>query len=281
MAETATVGAYAALNARAARSYQRRRRRNRLMQIGLGAGVPLALLLLWQAGSMFGLIDERFFPAPSTIVERAGTDITERNLLGDLGVQLQASLIRIVVGIVLGVSTGILVGTLMGSVTAVRHALSPLVYALYPMPKLAILPLLLIIFGIGDTSKIMLVTLGVFFVVCLSAFSGTLYTSQVYADVAKAFAFPRMMRYWRVVLPAALPSIMNGVKLGIGQALILVVSVEFVSSNDGIGYFIWQSWQTLDIPRMFIGLICVALGGAGAVLLGDLCERMLVPWAKR
>jgi ABC-type nitrate/sulfonate/bicarbonate transport system permease component len=281
MASTATLPAYADLNAKAAEGYRRRQRRDRTLRLVLGAGVPIVLILLWQVGSKLGIIDARFFPAPSTIVSRAVQDISERGLLSDLGTQVMASLIRIAAGIVIGVSCGIVVGTLMGSVAAIRYALSPLVYALYPMPKLAILPLLLIVFGIGDVSKIILVSLGVFFVVCLSAFSGTLYTNQIYNDVSRAFAFPSTMRYWRVVLPAALPAIMNGVKLGIGQALILVVSVEFVNSNDGIGYFIWQSWQTLDIPRMFIGLICVAIGGAAAVLLGDVCERMLVPWAKR
>lgn len=268
------------INERAERSHRRRRRNDRALQIGLGAGVPVLILLLWQVSSTVGLVDHRFFPAPTVIVSRAADDIDAGTLLGDLGKQLRASVVRIAAGIAIGVTSGILVGTLMGSIRAVRYALAPLVYALYPMPKLAILPLLLVAFGIGDVSKIALVSLGVFFVVGLSAFNGTLYTNQIYEDVAHAYAFPRLMRYWRVVLPAALPSIMSGVKLGIGQALILVVSVEFVNSNNGIGYFIWQSWQTLDIPRMFIGLLCVALGGAGAVLLGDLCERLLVPWAR-
>ncbi|MGH3663467.1 MAG: ABC transporter permease [Micromonosporaceae bacterium] len=279
--ETAAPPDFADLKARAGRGYRRRRRRDRMLRVLLGAGVPLALIVLWQIGSTVGVIDERFFPAPSVIAERAMQDIAERNLLSDLGAQLRASLVRIVAGIGIGVTTGVVAGSLMGSVAAVRHALSPLIYALYPMPKLAILPLLLIVFGIGEASKITLVSLGVFFVVCLSTFSGTLYTNPIYHDVSRAFALPRAMTYWRVVLPAALPSIMSGVKLGIGQALILVVSVEFVSSNNGIGYFIWQSWQTLDIARMFIGLICVAIAGAAAVLLGDACERVLVPWAKR
>lgn len=280
MATDVAPRAHTDINVRAERSYRRRRRNDRALRIGLGAGIPIALLLLWQLSATLGIIDERFFPAPTVIVSRAIEDAVAGTLLGDLGTQLKATLVRILAGIAIGVTSGILVGTLMGSVRAIRYAIAPLVYALYPMPKLAILPLLLIVFGIGDVSKIALVSLGVFFVVGLSAFSGTLYTSQVYEDVSHAFAFPRLMRYGRVVLPAALPSIMSGVKLGIGQALILVVSVEFVNSNNGIGYFIWQSWQTLDIPRMFIGLLCVAIGGAAAVLLGDLCERLLVPWAK-
>jgi ABC-type nitrate/sulfonate/bicarbonate transport system permease component len=87
------------------------------------------------------------------------------------------------------------------------------------------------------------------------------------------------MRYRYVILPAAMPSIMNGVKLGIGQALILCVSVEFVSSKDGIGAFIWQSWQTFNIPSMFVGLFCIAAAGALAVFGGDALEKKLVPWA--
>jgi len=278
---SAEVSEYAEINARAAASYRRRRIRDRMLRIGLGAGVPIVLILLWQVASVTESIDARFFPAPSTIASRAYDDMAHGDLLSELWVNLRASLFRIGAGLFFGVTIGTVVGTLMGSVRFIRYSLAPLVYALYPMPKLAVLPLLLIIFGIGDVSKILLVSLGVFFVVALSAFSGTLYSPAIYHDVANAFGFPRLMRYRKVVLPAALPSIMSGIKLGIGQALILVVSVEFVSSNDGIGAFIWESWQTLDIPQMFIGLLCITILGAAGVLLGDALEHRLLPWAKR
>jgi NitT/TauT family transport system permease protein len=80
------------------------------------------------------------------------------------------------------------------------------------------------------------------------------------------------------VVPAALPSIVTGLKLGLGQALILVVSAEFVAAQEGLGHFIWDSWQVLDVSRMFMGLIVVAITGGGAVLIGETLERRLTPW---
>ncbi|MBO0828065.1 MAG: hypothetical protein J2P24_09810, partial [Streptosporangiales bacterium] len=173
-------------NVTAERNYRRRRRNDRSLRIALGAGLPILLLLAWQVSSSADILDKRFFPAPSVIVARAIEDAASGTLLGDLGKQVVATLIRIAIGIAVGVTSGILLGTLMGSVRVIRYALAPLVYALYPMPKLAILPLLLIAFGIGNVSKIALVSLGVFFVVGLSAFSGTLYTPQIYEDVSHA-----------------------------------------------------------------------------------------------
>lgn len=255
------------------------RRNDKLQRGALGLGLPVVLLALWQFASASGVVDERFFPAPLTIVQRAANDIMHNGLLQRIGAEFAVSMGRIALGLVIGVVGGILIGTALGTVKRLRYALGPFVYAVYPMPKLAILPLLLILFGIGNASKVTLVALGVFFVVCISTLSGTLYTSQMYRDVAQTFSLPRLMRYRYVTLPAAMPSIMNGVKLGIGQALILCVSVEFVSSDDGIGAFIWSSWQTFSIPSMFVGLFVIAAAGALAVLAGDLLERKLIPWA--
>ena len=88
-----------------------------------------------------------------------------------------------------------------------------------------------------------------------------------------------MTGWLHVVLPSAMPAIVTGLKLGLGQALILVVSAEFVSADDEIGHYIWDSWQVLAIPRMFVGLVAVTAIGGIAVLLGTVAERRLVPWA--
>jgi NitT/TauT family transport system permease protein len=166
----------------------------------------------------------------------------------------------------------------MGLSTTVRFCLGPLVTATFPTPKLAIFPLLIVIFGLGDASKIALITLGVFYMTCLSTVSGVLYSNPLHRDVARAFRIPAWTRWSRIVVPAALPSIVTGLKLGLGQALILVVSAEFVAAQEGLGHFIWDSWQVLDVSRMFMGLFVVAITGGGAVLLGEMMERRLTPW---
>jgi NitT/TauT family transport system permease protein len=92
---------------------------------------------------------------------------------------------------------------------------------------------------------------------------------------------PTLTRWMRVAIPSAMPAIVSGLKLGLGQALILVVSAEFVSSENGLGSFIWKSWQVLDISRMFMGLVAVAATGGLALFIGSQAERYLIPWANR
>ncbi|HLH69648.1 MAG TPA: ABC transporter permease [Candidatus Dormibacteraeota bacterium] len=261
--------------------WMRRHRRDLALQVVLGGGLPVLLLGLWQLGADVGIIDQRFFPSPVRIVARSYDDVVNHGLLPELAHDVQITLIRLLIGFAIGGAIGILCGLAMGNVRMVRDALSPLIYATYPMPKIAILPLLLIIFGIGNVSKVAVVAVGVFFVTCLSTVTGVLYCNPIFRDVGRSFGFPVLVQYTHIVIPAALPAIMNGLKLGIGQALILVVSAEFVSANDGLGYFIWSSWQIFDISRMFLGLACLAIGGAIAVIGGDLLERWLVPWGNR
>jgi NitT/TauT family transport system permease protein len=258
----------------------RRRRRDLMLKLGLGFGFPLLLLLLWQALSNTGVMDRRFFPAPFTILVSARDLLLDPDdragLLTDVGITLW----RVLIGYVVGSLSGIVLGTVMALNLPVRYAFAPLVGITYPTPKLAIFPLLIVVMGIGDASKIVLVGLGAFFMTCMNSFTGVRFTNPIHHDLAKAFRIPAWTRWMRVILPGALPSIVTGLKLALGQALTLVVSVEMVSSQDGLGHFIWQSWQILDIPRMFLGLVVVALFGGFAVLFGDFIERLLTPWAR-
>ncbi|HWM82269.1 MAG TPA: ABC transporter permease [Pseudolabrys sp.] len=255
------------------------RRLRTTKQIVLGVGFPLFLLLLWELAARIGLIDQRFFPAPSRVASGMVallSDPDERaRLLFDIGATYQRLALGYVIGSVLGIVTGVAMGL---SINA-RFALGPLVNATFPTPKLAIFPLLIVIFGLGDASKVALIAFGVFYMTCLSTLSGVLYSNPLHRDVAQAFRIPAWTRWSRIVVPAALPSIVTGLKLGLGQALILVVSAEFVAADRGLGQFIWDSWQVLDVSRMFVGLVVVALTGGAAVLLGEILERRLIPWS--
>ena len=257
------------------------RRRQALQRILLGAGFPIFLLAVWQLCAMLGLIDQRFFPPPTRIASVAVSVFTspvEAKLVAN---DVVATMGRVVWGYIIGALLGIIAGAFMGLYRPVRYALAPMVYATFPTPKLAIFPLLIIIFGLGDGSKTALVALGVFYMTCINTLSGVLYANPIYHDFAKAFRLPLHVQWFRVIVPSALPSIMTGLKLGIGQALILVVSSEFVSASDGIGYYIWNSWQILDISRMFVGLLIVSVLGGVAVVLSNSAERALIPWVKR
>jgi ABC-type nitrate/sulfonate/bicarbonate transport system permease component len=259
----------------------RARRTKAILKVVLGVGFPCLLLLLWELLANFGVIDRRFFPAPSKIF------VGMIHLLGDPGergrliVDIVATYQRLVIGYGLGATLGVVTGVAMGLSSTVRFCLGPLINATFPTPKLAIFPLLIVIFGLGDASKIALITLGVFYMTCISSLSGVVYSNPIHHDVARAFKIPAWTRWSQIVVPSALPQIVTGLKLGLGQALILVVSAEFVAAQEGLGHFIWDSWQVLDVSRMFMGLIVVALTGGAAVIFGEMLERRLIPWAKR
>ncbi len=262
-----------------ARRSLRRRRDQTIVRYTLGVICPLVLLAIWQVLDLTGVIDQRFFPPPTRVftdgIGILGNAGQRDQLLADTVVTLR----RLGIGYGLGALSGVAMGTAMALYAPLRYAFSPVVYGTFPMPKIAIFPLLIALFGIGDGSKLALVTMGVFYMTCINTLSGVLYANPIHRDVIRAFRIPRLTGWLHVVLPSAMPAIVTGLKLGLGQALILVVSAEFVSADDGIGHYIWDSWQVLAIPRMFVGLAVVTAIGGIAVLLGTLAERRLVPWA--
>src|SRR5258705_9030923 len=181
------------------------RRRERLMSIGS----PVALLLAWEAAARFGFIDVRFFPAPSAIVLVMIRMLASGELIEHILISLQ----RITLGFLLGGIPAIVIGITMGISRPVRALVDPLIVATYPIPKSAILPFILLIFGLGEMSKIVMVAIGVFFPIAINATAGVLQISPIYLDVGKSFNASRWDTFRTIALPGALPFIMTGIKL--------------------------------------------------------------------
>jgi ABC-type nitrate/sulfonate/bicarbonate transport system permease component len=257
---------------------RRRQTRERRKRLAWAILTPVTLLALWEIASRVGILDQRFFPSPVNIVADSFGFVTDSRLRGQLLHNLAESGTRLALGFVLGTVAGLVVGLAMGLHPVTRYALGGVINGTYSLPKLTLFPLMIVFFGIGNTSMIALVALGVFFMVSINTTSGVIYSSPVYDDVARSFELPRLVRLRLITIPAAIPSVISGIRLGFGQALIIVVSTEFVSGNGGIGYLIWNSWQILDVPMMFVGLTIVGLTGwlvsAGINRLG----KALAPW---
>lgn len=166
----------------------------------------------------------------------------------------------------------------MGLSRIVRAALKPMVGALYPIPKTAIFPLLLLIFGIGEPSKYAIVAIGVFFLVLLNTMAGVLSIEPVYIDVGRNFGANRRDVFRTIALPGALPLIFTGLRLAWGNALLLIVVAEIIGARSGIGAFIWNSWQTFQVERMYVGLLAISFIGYLSFLIIDELQRWLVPW---
>ncbi len=236
---------------------------------------PLAVLGLWEVLSRTGVIDDRFWPAPSTLVGTFRQLLVDGDLLGDVG----ATLYRVLGGFLLGAIPGVLLGLAMGLFWPVRVFLMPIATTIYALPKISLLPLVLISFGRGESSKLFMVALSIFFLVVLSTMSGVLAIDQPYRDVARNLGASRWQTFLTVAFPGAMPATFTGLRLALGFALIVIVGTEFLSPGDGgVGNLIWESWQVLRIRDMFVGLIVTGLIGWALTLALDLIERLLIPW---
>lgn len=246
----------------------------RFAEVALTIASPILLLLLWEVISRSGRIDQRFWPAPSSLWGTANQMVRCENLLGETWISVE----RILAGFALGAIPGVIVGLLMGISWPVRAFLMPIATAIYAIPKIALLPLVLIALGTGELARWVIVALSIFFVVALSTMGGVLALDPIYTDVARNFGGERWTLFRTVALPGATPAIFTGLRLALGFALIVVVGTEFVRPNGGIGSLIWESYSILSIKKMYIGLIVTALLGWLLILLLDLIERWLVPW---
>lgn len=235
---------------------------------------PLLAFLVWELCARSGLLDARFFPAPSAIFYHLIFVSPEEGIIEDIF----ASLNRLLWGYLFGCFTGIALGVGMGLRQSLRAAFYPLIALTYPIPKIAILPLVMLIFGIGDLAKMVVVAIGSFFLVLMNTLHGVDSIEKIYHDVAKVYKIRRWDFVFKVVLPGALPSIFTGLKLAIGYSLVMVVAAEFSGADKGIGFLIWQSWETFSIKSMYAGIFVIgAMGFVFSYALHRL-ERWLVPW---
>ena len=234
----------------------------------------MGLLLLWELCGRLGLLNPLFFPVPSLILLRFIAMLAD----GEIQANLTITLFRLFTGFLLGTIPGILIGLLMGASEKIRLLLDPIVAATYPIPKLAIFPLLMIIFGIGEFSKIMAIAIGCFFIVLINAMAGVKNINKDYFDVAKNYGASKGQLFTRVILPASLPMIFTGIRLALGMSLIVVVGVEFVSANYGIGAIIWNGWETFEIEKLYVGIFLCAILGIMFTVVMKRVEMRITPW---
>lgn len=240
----------------------------------LPALIVLCTLTVWEWSVHSGRLSALFFPAPSVVV------MTIVRLLrsGELVTHTRATLLRVVFGLVLGGVPGLLVGLAMGWWRPLRDALDPLVAAVHPLPKIAVLPLIMIIFGIGESSKVVAIAVGTFFPMLINSMAGVRQLSPIHFEVAENYGANPLQVLTRVVIPGSLPLVLVGARLAVNIALLFTIAVELVSAREGLGEMIWLAWQTLRTEDLYASLAVIgALGIVFNLLLQFLAKR-LVPW---
>lgn len=238
---------------------------------------PVLLLAVWELAVQVGWLNPVFYPPPSQVFKTLGGLVESGQIFRDVGI----SMTRIGLGFLLGGIPAVVVGLLMGVNPIVRALVQPIAAAIYPIPKIALLPLIIVVLGIGEASKVFTIAVSVFFLVVLNVAASVLQVDAHYFEVARSFGAKKSDLFWTVALPASLPGIMTSIKLGMGFALTLIVGVEFVGANEGIGWLIWQSYELYAIDRMLAGLVVIALVGWLITALLDELEYRLVPWQGR
>jgi NitT/TauT family transport system permease protein len=240
----------------------------------LAAVTPLGVLGLWEAVVRAGLVHPLFFPPPTLVLATIARLVAS----GELPGHIVASLQRVGLGFVLGAGPGLLLGLGMGWSPRVRVAMEPLVSAAYPVPKVALLPMIMLLFGIGELSKVVVIAIGAFFPVVINAMTGVLAISPVYFEVARNCEASRWKTFARIVLPGSLPMAFAGLRLAWGMALILVVTAEFVAARTGVGAMIWMAWQTLRTENLYAGVVTWAAIGLVTTGLLRRIEQRVIRW---
>jgi NitT/TauT family transport system permease protein len=277
-------------------------------QRALALGFPISLLLVWEALSGSGILNPRWFPPPSTIAVglwelTVNYDRFNRSSLlgrpwlipemvaasGWDGVRGQfreshvwATLSRVFGGFLIGALPGILLGMVMGLNRTVRMMLDATMSAIYVLPKIAIFPILMLIFPnpFGEGPKVAVVAISAFFLVAISTMAGVQGIDKVYLEAGRNFGANRFQMFRHVILPGALPIIFSGLRLALGTALIVIVAVEFVRADRGVGFLIFYYWQVLVTPRMYAALAVVMALGVGLTALLQWVERRVMPWRR-
>jgi ABC-type nitrate/sulfonate/bicarbonate transport system permease component len=235
---------------------------------------PIGLLLLWQLLLMAGIGDRRFVPAPSDIALRYWQMLAS----GELIYHSAVTLYRVFAGFFIGIVPAIAAGLLMAMFRPVRIFFDPLIATLFPIPKIALMPLLLLAFGFGDASKVALVVIAVFFPVVVNTYVGAANIEKIYWDVARNFGASQVVIFRRIVFFGALPMIFAGLRIALAVSFIVLVAAEFVATKAGIGYLIWNSWELLQVDVMFVGIVTVGILGLIATVILQEIERLVIPW---
>ena len=234
----------------------------------------LCLLAIWELICQSGVVSSLFLPAPTAIISALMQMIAD----GEIGVSLAASLYRILAGFFIGSLVGLAVGLVTGTSALMDKIGTPIVNAIYPIPKIALLPLFILWLGIGELSKVTIIALGVFFPVAMNTYSGVKNVDTLLLKVAASFNASWWMTMKSVVLPNALPMIFAGLRLAAGTSLLLLVAAEMIAAQVGIGALILHYGDLMITDRLMAGVIVLSLLGLVFNLILQFLERKAIPW---
>lgn len=241
---------------------------------GLALVIPALLLVAWELAVGWGWLDPVFFPPPLLLARMARQLWTS----GDLPKALAATLTRAASGFFPGALAGVVLGIGMGISPSVRRLFEPSLAAIYSMPKLALLPICLLILGVGEASRLALIGLGAFLTMTMQVHDGMRAIDPGYLELARTYGASGWLRWRRVYLPGVLPAIFTGARVSFGRSLVVAISAELVMGSPGLGSMIWLAWQTFSTERLYVSVAAAGLLGLVSQAVLRQAERRLLPW---
>ena len=236
--------------------------------------VAVGLLGGWEALARLGVLKPVLFSSPLVI----GQTLVRSFASGEMVGHTMATLTRTMAGLALGAVPGLFLGLAMGWKSGLRRALDPLLAALHPIPKIAILPLLMIFLGIGEASRIAVASVAAFFPMLINTMAAVRAINPIYFEVAQNYGASRYRLFSRVVLPASLPLVFSGLRLAANVTLLVTIGAEIVMADRGLGALVWLSWETLRVELLYATLVVIAALGIGLTGGLRLIRRAVVPW---
>ena len=237
----------------------------------------IGFVVAWELFVRLRGIPPVYLPAPSSVAVALAQMIADGSLVYHLG----ATLLRILAGFAVAAGTGIFVGLLMGMSRLVQRVADPWIAALYPLPKISLIPLLIIWLGTREAYKIVISAISAFFPIVMSTYAGVREVDRGVLKAAEDLGANRRQIQIKVVIPAAIPTIFSGLQLGMGVTIILIVAAEMIggSSRSGMGYLLITAGQVMETEKVFAALVVLALMGAAIMKGQQWLDGKLAPWA--
>lgn len=236
--------------------------------VSLGLG-----FLAWHLAAFFGWIDIKFFPTPLEIIQRAvALCIYEEEFRN----HVYESFRRFLLGQAIAFPAAIVLAFVVVLSHLSRALVSPWLGLIYPIPKLALFPFFLILFGTDDLSKILMIALGSFFLMYLSISVGfrRIYESE-YFEIIRVYRVPAIQVFWQVFIKGSLSEIVVGIKLGVGYGLVMMVGSEMTMSKNGLGFYMWNAWDQFRILDMYASIAWISIFGFISFYFCDYLEKRI------
>ena len=262
----------------------------RWREIGIGLIVPAVIIAVWQAVAQLGWVNPQVLPSPVAVVEKwiayllpmqpyaDGSSKLAWFFSGELLIDSLGSMYRVLVGFAIGAGLALPIGLAMGASNRVYAWLNPLFQLLRPIPPIAYIPLSILWFGLGNPPAVFLIALGAFFPVLMNTIAGVRQVDSIYLRAARNLGASQGTMFLRVILPAAVPYILAGVRIGIGTAFIVVIVSEMIAVNNGLGFRILEAREYFWSDKIMAGMITIGMLGLAIDVGMNRLNNHLLRW---